>query len=226
MVARDRARTKNRIKSFLRGRGVSTRTGAIFATGGCAKAARGLPAATGQALAFLERELEFLTGLKAEAEEVMLRASLQHAVARRLETAPGMGPIRVAQLLPIVVTPHRFRTKRQFWAYCGFGVVTRTSADWAFQDGCWVRAKVTRTRGLNSYHNRRLKAIFKGAATTVIAHAGPSPLREHYEKLLAEGTNPNLAKLTVARRIAAIVLAMWKQGERYDAKKVPVRAAV
>ncbi len=26
------------------------------------------------------------------------------------ETAPGLGPIRVARLIPVVVTPHRFRT--------------------------------------------------------------------------------------------------------------------
>ena len=29
-------------------------------------------------------------------------------------------------LVPVVVTPFRFRTKRQFWSYCGLGVVTRS----------------------------------------------------------------------------------------------------
>jgi hypothetical protein len=33
------------------------------------------------------------------------------------------------------------------------------------------------------------------------------------------GTKPNLAKLTIARRIAAILLAVWKTGEEYDPKK-------
>jgi hypothetical protein len=37
-----------------------------------------------------------------------------------------MGPIRVAQLVSIVVTPHRFRTKRQFWSYCGLSIVMRS----------------------------------------------------------------------------------------------------
>lgn len=35
-------------------------------------------------------------------------------IARILQTAPGLGPIRVAHMMPIVVTPHRFRTKQQF----------------------------------------------------------------------------------------------------------------
>ena len=38
-------------------------------------------------------------------------------------------------------------------------------------------------------------------------------------RLLAGGTKPNLAKVTVARKIAAIVLAMWKTEEVYDPAK-------
>ncbi|MGH9360499.1 MAG: hypothetical protein ACRD2T_01175, partial [Thermoanaerobaculia bacterium] len=84
------------------------------------------------------------------------------------------------------------------------------------QDRRWVKMQVPQTRGLNRNYNRTLKLIFKGAATTVISHARPSPLREAYERLCAEGTKPNLAKLTVARKIAAAVLAMWKCEEVYD----------
>ena len=76
------------------------------------------------------------------------------------------------------------------------------------------------TRGLNFNHNHTLKALFKGAATTVIAHSGPNPLREGYDRMLANGTKPNLAKLTVARQIAAIVLAMWKTEAKYDPGKI------
>jgi hypothetical protein len=35
-------------------------------------------------------------------------------------------------------------------------------------------------------------------------------------QLTSAGTKPNLAKLTIARRIAAIVLRMWKDEEEYD----------
>ncbi len=63
----------------------------------------------------------------AKSRKQMIAESRRHPISRILQTAPGLGPIRVAQLIPIVITPHRFRTKRQFWAYCGFGLVTRTS---------------------------------------------------------------------------------------------------
>jgi hypothetical protein len=168
----------------------------------------------------LGRELEALEGLKAEAEKALLQEAHRHPIARILETAPGLGPVRVALLLPIVITPWRFRTKRQFWAYCGFAIVTRSSADWLRVDGRWVKARVLQTRGLNFNHNHTLKALFKGAATTVIAHSGPNPLQTGYERLLANGTKPNLAKLTVARQIAAIVLAMWKTEATYDPRRI------
>jgi len=128
-----------------------------------------------------------------------------------------MGPIRTAQLVAIVGTPLRFRTRRQFWSYCGLAVVTRSSSDWVqSKDGGWVRDRVYQTRGLTRQRHPVLKTIFKGAATSVIMQLPEDPLHEHYERMLASGIKPNLAKLTVARRVAAIVLAMWKHQEAYD----------
>jgi hypothetical protein len=34
--------------------------------------------------------------------------------------------------------------------------------------------------------------------------------------LLAKGMRPSMARLTVARKMAAIVLSMWKKGESFD----------
>jgi transposase len=131
-----------------------------------------------------------------------------------------MGPIRTAQLVAIVGTPHRFRTRRQFWSYCGLAVVTRSSSDHVQdQNGNWVRGRTYQTRGLTRQRHPVLKTIFKGAATSVIEQLQQDPLHEHYERMLASGIRPNLAKLTVARRVAAIVLAMWKHQEVYDPKK-------
>jgi len=45
------------------------------------------------------------------------------------------------------------------------------------------------------------------------------PLHQDYQRLLAAGTKPNLAKLTIARKIAAIALSMWKSKEGYDSTK-------
>ena len=93
----------------------------------------------------------------------------------------------------------------------------RSSSDWVqAPDGQWVKADLHRTRGLNKNHNRILKTVFKGAATTVINQRRDSVFAQDYRRQLDAGTKPNLAKLTVARRIAATSLAMWKHEEVYD----------
>ena len=43
--------------------------------------------------------------------------------------------------------------------------------------------------------------------------------------MLDNGTKPNLAKLTVARKVAAIVLAMWRKEERYSPEKYRITEA-
>jgi hypothetical protein len=61
--------------------------------------------------------------------------------------------------------------------------------------------------------------VFKGAATTVIAQLPGDPLHADYERMLQSGIKPTLAKLTLARKIAAMVLSMWKHQEVYDPKR-------
>ena len=98
----------------------------------------------------------------------------------------------------------------------------RTSSDWVRSpSGQWVRRPVQQTRGLNRNFNHTLKRVFKGAATTVIGRGEQAePLYRHYQSLLDGGTKPNLAKLTIARQIASIMLALWRSGETYDPKRL------
>jgi hypothetical protein len=91
-----------------------------------------------------------------------------------------------------------------------------TSNDWErAPDGRWVRSKIMQTRGLTREYNRTLKDVYKAAAQTVLRNPG-HPLRVHYDRLLEHGTRPPNAKLTIARQIASISLAMWKNQEVYD----------
>lgn len=218
-LTQDCVRAKQRLNGLFRRRGVSCPSAEIYDPSRRDRWVGKLPAGLRPAAELLGLELDCLEELRGEAERAMLLEARRFKITRILQTAPGIGPKRAAQLLAVVVTPHRFRTKRQFWSYCGFGVVIRTSSDWVQVDGRWLRAPVLRTRGLNRTCNRSLKALFKGAATSVLKHSGPHPLQDKYEQLLAAGTKPNLAKLTIARTIAATVLAMWKTETKYQ----PVR---
>jgi hypothetical protein len=123
-----------------------------------------------------------------------------------------------------IQTPHRFRTKRQLWAYCGMALETRSSADYRFVGGeLRKNKKPVFVRGLNWNHNHDLKNVFKGAATT--ASALPGPFRDFYENLLGKGMKPEMARLTLARKIAAISLTLWKKGEAFDPGKLNLQTA-
>jgi len=220
MLNTDLVRVKNRIKHLYRSRGIAySKTGCPFCTGrgGCQKPG------FHQRLQLLRTQQESLKPLKAEAQKAMVTEANRHPMARILQTAPGFGPVRTAELLSIVIDPYRFRTSRQFWCYCGLAIVGRSSANWVQKpNGELSRVKINHTRGLNQNFNHMAKAIFKGAAVTVLTSMPTEPLRADYDRLLANGTKPNLARLTLARKIAALVLAMWKNKEAYDPGKYRV----
>jgi len=120
-------------------------------------------------------------------------------------------------LLGILQTPYRFRTKRQLWTYSGLGIETRSSADHRSVDGQLERAKKQiSVRGLNQNCNHDLKNLFKGAA--IVASSKPGPFQEFYTALLTKGIRPEMARLTLARKIATIALMVWKRGASFDAQ--------
>jgi len=218
-AVRDVVRAKNRLKSVFLSRGIATDAD-IYDAKRRRKRLEDLTPPHRRLADFLGRQLDEMAPLRDEAEEWLLKEAKAHPIIRTLATAPGMGPIRTAQVVAIAATPERFRTRRQFWSYSGLSIVTRSSADWVRgKDRRWERSQVLQTRGLTRKRHPLLKSVFKGAATTVIAQLPDNPLHKDYERTLEAGIKPNLAKLTLARRIAATVLSMWKHQEVYDPER-------
>ena len=169
-------------------------------------------------------QFDTLAALRQGMRRKLLAESRKHPATRLLRQIPSIGPIRAALLVALIQTPNRFRTKRQLWAYCGLALRTYISGEYRFVSGRLKRSKkVLAVRGLNLNHNHDLKNIFKGAATRAAATAGP--LQDFYEARVAKGVKPHLARLTLARKIAAITLLVWKKGERFDAEHLKQQAA-
>jgi len=146
-----------------------------------------------------------------------------------LRQIPSIGPIRAVLWLALMQTPHRFRTKRQLWSYSGLALETRNSGEYRIVHGQLKRSKkVVAIRGLNKNHNHDLKNIFKGAAIRAAAVTGP--FQEFYAALVSKGMKPPMARLTLARKIAAIALifrayrsASVKAGDAFHRRNVPKR---
>jgi len=219
----DSTRNQNRLKAIYRSRGIDCSGHAIYRADGRAEWLAKLSdeAARFRAESLLD-QLESLSELRKKAKQRMIDQARRHADYALLLKLPGFGPVRVAQLIAIVGTPHRFRTKRQFWPYCGYAVVTRSSADYGIVEGKIVKPqKKVSTRGLNRNHNPRLKQIFKGAAMSALRHPAP---KAYYQRLVDEGARPEIARVSLARKLAAIALVIWQRREEYDAKKTFAQA--
>lgn len=212
----DTTRTKNRLKALYRGRGITCKGAGIY---GREQRERWLAKLQTKEMrtraGALFSQLDYLEQLSGQAEKKMCSAARNNSAYKWISSVPGIGPIRTAQILATAITPLRFRGKRQFWPYCGLAVVTRTSSDYEWVNGESRRKrKPIQTRGLNQNHNRTLKAVFKGAAASAVQQQ--AEVKEYYQGLCANGMRPEMAQLTVARKLAAIVLSLWKKGELYD----------
>jgi transposase len=172
----------------------------------------------------LYQQLDMLQHLRQQARRELLVESRKHAITARLRQIPSLGPIRSALAVALIQTPHRFRSKRQLWAYSGLALETRTSGEYKFVNGQLRRSKKQISiRGLNKDHNHDLKGLFKAAATR--ASVLPGPFQDFYQRSLAKGIKPTMVRLTMARKIAAITLTLWKKGEDFDVEKLTSQAA-
>jgi transposase len=215
----DCTRAMNRIKALYRGRGINCDGHDIYQKEQrAAWLAKLKEEGARLRCRLLFEQLEPLLELRQEAKQALLASSKQHADQAVLASQPGIGPLRAALILAYVGSPQRFRSKRQFWPYCGLAVITRSSADHRIVNGTLSkRRKVLGTRGLNPQHVPALKQVFKGAALTALQR---EPFKSWYEKRLANGMRPEMARLALARKLAATTLTLWQRQEKFASHKV------
>ena len=155
----------------------------------------------------------------------LLAESRKHPITSKLRQIPCIGPIRAALLMALMQTPHRFRTKRQLWAYSGLALETRISAEYRYVEGQLRRSKkLLSIRGPEQRPQPRSERSVQSVPPSR-ASVRPGPLQDFYQACLDKGMKPTMARLTLARKIAAITLTLWKKGEGFDAEKLKPQAA-
>jgi transposase len=220
-LVEDATRVMQRIKALFRARGIKSAGQSVYRRADRKEWLGKLTGGSRVRAEVLLKHLDVLLELRPPAKATMLAEAKKQAGWKILRSIPYLGPIRVAEILAIMRTPHRFRTKRNLWPYAGLAVVTFSSADKEIVDG-QVRKRKRADDPLNRNHNPILKEVFKGAATA--ATVRPGPLRDFYEASLKRGVREELAKVTLARKIAAVTLRLWKKGELWDPDKLTMQA--
>ena len=225
VVSKDLQRVMNRIKALYRAWGIPCMGTQVYGQRHRQQWLKKIHEAGVRRRAELfYQQLDGLQPLRRIVRGELLAESRKYPAVKLLRQIPFIGPLRAAQLVALMQTPHRFRSKRQLWTYSGLAVMTRDSGQYRYVDGQLQRSKKPQQiRGLNQNYNHAMKEIFKSAALSATLRAGP--FQDFYEGLLAKGMKPELARVTLARKIAAITLTIWKKGGRFDIGYMKPQAA-
>src|SRR6201987_65891 len=175
MLTQDSTRVMNRIKSVYRSWAIPCAGTSVYSRRHRAQwLAKLVEPGVRIRAEHLYQQLDSLEPVRQAARRELLRESRKHAAVKLLGQIPAIGPIRSALLVAILQTPHRFRSKRQLWAYGGFAVQTYDSGEYRVLRGKLHRNRERITvRGLNRNHNHDLKNLFKSAAQSASTRPGP-----------------------------------------------------
>lgn len=214
---KDLTRARTRLKLLMQSRGLNASTDMLLSPVDREEWIERLPPAARGRAEILGISVDAMSHAHAEARKLLMAESRQVPATRWLQSIPGFGPIRAAQAVSVIISPHRFRTKRQLWSYSRLAVQSRSSSDWVPNGrGGFERRQHQLVLGLNRNGSGVLKQVFVGAAQQVISHMKAHPLRDGYQRRIDDGMKPSNARLTLARKLAAITLAIWKKEELYQ----------
>jgi transposase len=191
-------RTKNRLKAVFRSQGVDTNASNFYSDKAQVK---NLSTPSSKFVAdSLFAQIETLEKFKIDYKEYFKRNIKRHKPIRNLTTVPGIDLVRANLIMAIVCMPHRFPNKHQFWGYC---MLVRH-----------IQISGGKIYGNKRIHGQReLRDVFLGAAETVLRT--DTSLRKHYDALRAKGINAKDAKVSLARKIAALCLCLLKNNDVY-----------
>ena len=126
-----------------------------------------------------------------------------------LTTAPGIGPITASALVATIDDITRFRSAHEFEAYLGVVPGERSSGE-KRRVGRITKAGNARTRWL----------LVEAAWRIVRSRSEETATLRAWASGIATRRGKRVAVVALARRLAGILYAMWRDGARYNGGKV------
>jgi transposase len=165
------------------------------------------------ALAILD---ELCTRIREYDKAITQCAVARHPRACQLQAIAGVGPITSLSFVLTIEDPQRFEDPRDVGAY--LGLVPRRD-----QSG-----KSDKQLPISKTGNRYLRGLLVQSAQYILGHFGPEcDLRSHGLKLASRGGKAAKKKavIAVARKLAVVMLAMWKNQSDYRPLRQPEPAS-
>ena len=153
----------------------------------------------------VERQLVVIEAVNAQirlADAQVKRIANEHPICQRLMTAPGAGPVTAVRFVAALDDVTRFRTAHQLQSYLGLTPGERSSSE------------TERRTGITKAGPKGLRWTLVQAAWTVMRMCPHEPMTRWATKI-AERRGKFIAVVALARKLAGILFAMWRDGTTY-----------
>src|SRR3977135_3565398 len=164
----------------------------------------------------IERQLTMLTQVTEQvqaANKQARRLATEHPVCRRLMTVPGVGPITSLRFVAAIDDPSRFSTAHRVQSYVGLTPGEHSSS------------QRERKTGITKAGPSELRRCLVQAAWSVMLARRSHPTREGVRQIAQRRTRP-VAVIALARKLAGILFAIWRDGTTYEANHAAGRSAL
>jgi transposase len=173
-----------------------------------------LPSSIAETLAPVQRLIAVVNDELAAADDQFARIAAQDPVVARLTTVPGIGPITATAYVAALDDAARFGRAAQVASY--LGLVPRE-----YSSGEQQR----RGRVLRSAHPYVQSLLVQAAWRVWLSKDPRTADLRRWAQNIAHRRGKSIAVVALARRLARILFAMWRDGVPYDAVRTrPTRA--
>ena len=149
-----------------------------------------------------------------ELHRLLVKIVARDAICRRFLSVPGVGPVTALSFRASVDDPHRFAKSRTVGAH--FGLTPRR-----WQSG----TSIDRGGRISRMGDGDVRtALYEAANALLTKTRRPVPLKKWGEKI-ARKRGHKAACVAVARKLAVIMHAMWRDGTDFGAPKNPPQTA-
>ena len=200
-LVRSRTLLINTVRGWLRTQGRRLATGAVLSFGPRVRQA------LGEALpGYVDRQLQLIEHLHAaiaDADREVRALAEGEAVARRLMTVPGIGPVTAVRFIAAIDDRTRFPGAHAVESYVGLVAGQASSGD------------RTRHLGITKAGNPALRWCVVQAAHCAKRTLPPGPLRDWVDAV-EHRRGPQVAVVALARKLTGILYALWRDQTVYD----------
>jgi transposase len=148
--------------------------------------------------------LEALEPQLAKVEQGLVELCAVEPVINQLMTAPGVGPIVAASFVSVIDDAKRFASGHQVESYLGLVPGEDTTGG--------KRRLGAITKKGNSY----LRAVLTQSAWSILRMAHQDDPLRRWGEAVGKRRGKRIAAIALARRLAGVLWAMWRDGTVYD----------